>query len=52
MFCWKFCHLEGKVLYIITVSHGIQIPVTFSILLIFSMIFSHTVHFLVHVISF
>lgn len=52
MFFWKFCHLEGRELCIITVSHGIQIPVKFSILLIFSMIFSHIVHFLVHVISF
>lgn len=41
LFCW-ICHHELRVHYIVIISLVFQLPVTFSVLLIFSMIFSHT----------
>lgn len=41
MLFWKICHHNLRIHYIITISVVFQLPVTFSDLLIFSMIFSH-----------
>lgn len=42
MLFWWICHHELRVHYIVIISLVFQLPVTFSVLLIFSMIFSHT----------
>lgn len=42
MLFWWICHHGLRVYYIVIVSLVFQLPVTFSVLLIFSMIFSHT----------
>lgn len=41
MLFWKICHHKFRMHYIITRSPPFQLPVTFSDLLIFSIIFSH-----------
>lgn len=42
MLFWWICHHELRVHYIVIISLVFQLPVTFSVLLIFSMIFSPT----------
>lgn len=42
MLFWGICHHELRMHYIVIISLVFQLPVTFSVLLIFSMIFSHT----------
>lgn len=42
--CWEVCHHELREHYIVIISLVFQLPVTFSDLLIFSMIFSHIHH--------
>lgn len=42
MLFWGICHHELRMHYIVIISLVFQLPVTFSTLLIFSMIFSHT----------
>ena len=40
----EVCHYECSMHYITTISCGFQLPVIFSVVLIFSMIFSHPIY--------